>query len=260
MDFESTNIYFMTISVFHKQSAEKIEKLKSIYDIGFESIRKSYVCDIYWSATCTVVIPYMIQKYENDYMDLGEECVVFRKKNCVETKYPDCEEFMKLVLNSPFTTTSVPTEPITRRSQPKSSSQIKAYSVYRFPDLTDCQEGYIQNLFSTIAKKISDEQTSGGNLVKNTIINRVVSELTMEHIRGVWYLIFVYHEKATLRNSPCMTSTDMKSHVPESIDIDYIIPFDVDDDMEDLDLESNDIGIGETGENGVVYNMRLLKV
>lgn len=261
-------IYFMTIEVFHEQSAETIESLKKIYDINFEEVTKSYIKEIYWSITCNVVIPYEYEKYEAMYANLGDECMIFRKKNCEKSKIPEVDKLMELVLYSPVTMANIPTKPRRLKNSGSNSENAgkmkKSHVIYKFPEMTVFQQDYVITLFSAIVRRVSNDQEFGGLPVKNSMINRAVHKLTLENIDFEWYLIFEYMEKSNLKTSPFKSGSPVLSLntdliLPEYVELDFIIPFDADDDLVDLDLESPDIGMTEDGVNGVVYEMKLVR-
>jgi hypothetical protein len=276
---QNQSCIFMPLAKFQGLTEAKTTELANDFDISIEGIERSYVKDVYWTTTWTETQPFDREDSDSPHPD--DKYAVLRNKNSAVSKYPDADELMERILESPLYRVRFydGTNPLSlegrvsvieksRKRTPgrKSTSQKVAYE---FPELLGIQDEYIHRLFRNLWQSVYDEQEQGvrgsprsqanGSLnlmPPNNLINKFVTEMTLETLDGHHYCIFTYEELSGSAGDS--EEDDIENDLPEKIDLTAVVPLDEEDEVDSEDGEY--IGVDEDGNEGVLYDIYLTRV
>lgn len=271
---------FITKSRFDGLLEYVREDLGKKYNLSIEGVEKSYVKDIYWTSTWTQTRPNFPDPDSlNPHPD--DQYIILR--NLDDAQFPTIEELMERTLDAPISrirfydgsnpmalegrSSIIEQHHIRIPSSSKSPEGVrKENAIYRFPVLSPIQVDYVNKLFRNLWQSVYDEQenniqgsprsrANGEQNLKpiNELINRFVTEMTLEVHEDRHYLIFTYEEPFS--NQDETNSDVIESEIPKQLDITAVIPLDDDDEANSDDVEY--LMPDEDGEDGVLYDMYL---
>jgi len=239
----ASTVYFISKDSYEKYVKEdpKAELTAKLFNINEEDIWRSYIDpEIYYSITGDIVKPLPTSKVNLsdssdksncDYSNGVKEYVTLRRKDIPP---PTIESITDSVLNCP----------IARYQFDDGPQENDDITVYKFPELSVHQVDYLRDLMQIIKDEIYDYESDFKNA---NFLQRQVVEIGLEEYGNLpednpHYKPGTYYLTVVSRIMDDFEGLEEYSLLPDTIDIDYTVEMDADEEDETLTIE-NDEGL-----------------